>query len=1108
MDLFSYIVGDVAATPEARAAQLVDQIANSRGCEERRAPLQELRELSGGENKQGVQGVIGKAGIPSLIVILQLDRQHADVIQVSLEILCDVMTSYEPEEDGEEPVGVQNTVTFLLDSREGKSSLDIVLGLLDLSSFHVRLNTLHLLQAVLKNKSKLMQDSCLRSVNCVNSLVAVLQDDHDIIRTEALWLLAELTKNNKEIQNLIATVGDGLEQALVTATKAAEEDLSSESMSVVGGCLTLVHNLLANNNSNQTLFIEMGFIGRAASLLSLFVRNQSSQAESLHANVSLLIDILRDVLNAGLRSKTGPGKTQSSMCQSGITTAVLELSLCATTRPDTQAKGLGLLGELVRRHPGNKAILRNTRANWHALVDAPTPESPTPPAPNGIDGPPPPQAPASMDANVNSGNRPTPPKSGSSDVGFDSVLLGLAAPRVESGLARVACIACVEKVEPLLRSAAEFVFSCYIEGDDPAKDALANALAQIPQTSHEPTPTDRAEKETTTYIVAGVIAWPSSKCDPFGVWFSGLLLAHVLEGSASRKQMALAAHVQSRTETRTADLLLPRLLRSLSARSVAGQRPMPRVTAGLLRLLAVWFFDFPPAIAMFEQSSANVPALRDIILSQSANVYTRGLAALVLAIGIHSAADASKAEQLLVIVTAQIGIEEFSRCLDCLRFDVAAVTWTKESQGSPRDSSMIWTSEELKRFDDFFDTELMPVLVQSYERVQAVLSKKLTEHKNTAPSQPQAARSEDSHAATVSAPSSSPPPDGLSSMEVDENQIQVIQSYKALIRQQDDDLRDVRAERDRLAAQGERLAEDLKELLPKEETERLLASESELRHRLQCLDEELKEARNARAQTMSELEDVQTQFERNNEVMSSLGYNYNNLTTAISEAVEIVNSTRGAETVDDDDYVAIFRRTIDELNTVRKEKEQSYLALEDAEKQLHALNKQLEGLRRHQSEGQPPHVGNGDLGEEFSKQLSEKEETIRSLQSELKEAAAHQEELATQHRKHVETLESQIASLESQLHDLGEKLVEEQKRTELEESKTSQIHQPEPASDETIDELRGELSMAQSELDDAFVMIYDMNERQERYKNLLIQLGHAPSSSDDDDDDDDDDDAY
>jgi hypothetical protein len=89
----------------------------------------------------------------------------------------------------------------------------------------------------------------------ISRLMELLDVQNEIIRNESLLLLIALTKNNAEIQKIIA-----FENAFERLTSIILEEGASEGGIIVQDCLTLTLNLLRYNVSNQVSFYIYYFL--------------------------------------------------------------------------------------------------------------------------------------------------------------------------------------------------------------------------------------------------------------------------------------------------------------------------------------------------------------------------------------------------------------------------------------------------------------------------------------------------------------------------------------------------------------------------------------------------------------------------------------------------------------------------------------------------------------------------------------------------------------------------------------------------------------------------------------------------------------------------------
>ncbi|KAG2502027.1 hypothetical protein HYH03_000521 [Edaphochlamys debaryana] len=241
-------------------------------------------------------------GIPILIAVLRDDRDDVQLLQGALEALVAATSSshdthhpshdpaagergdgsspYPPHPAGITPAEAQAAaVNAELFARQ-REHVGLLLGLLEdepvgVADFYVRYHTVQLLTALLSHCAPKLQEAILATPMSVVRLTELLGERSEIIRNEALLLLAALTRS----QGTPGAPGGGSEVQKIAAFEGAFDrvaELLREEGGLDGGtvaqdCIELMNNLLRGNMANQRLFREMGHAAALPRLLAAAV---------------------------------------------------------------------------------------------------------------------------------------------------------------------------------------------------------------------------------------------------------------------------------------------------------------------------------------------------------------------------------------------------------------------------------------------------------------------------------------------------------------------------------------------------------------------------------------------------------------------------------------------------------------------------------------------------------------------------------------------------------------------------------------------------------------------------------------------------------------------
>ncbi|KAB7500219.1 General vesicular transport factor [Armadillidium nasatum] len=294
MEIFRSVTQSVLGTPHSgtqssgaeTVERLLDRVQSSTLLEDRRDGCRALKALS-----RKYRLLVGAHGMDTLIQVLESDRSDHEIVNYALETLVNITSDEmfikddDDENAGEQEstnIGEQFTEIFI----KRVENIGLVMSLMDEFDFKVRFPAMKLLNNLLRNRPKEVQEVILVTPSGVSKLMDMLSDSREIIRNDTLLLLTELTKGNTNLQKIVAF--ENAFDHLFGIVKA--EDLSDGGV-VVGDCLGLMLTLLKNNPSNQTFFKEECL----NSLTSPWMVKQATVAGQRRkvANVHYMLKLLR-----------------------------------------------------------------------------------------------------------------------------------------------------------------------------------------------------------------------------------------------------------------------------------------------------------------------------------------------------------------------------------------------------------------------------------------------------------------------------------------------------------------------------------------------------------------------------------------------------------------------------------------------------------------------------------------------------------------------------------------------------------------------------------------------------------------------------------------------
>ncbi|KAG5674407.1 hypothetical protein PVAND_004381 [Polypedilum vanderplanki] len=333
--------------------RLVDRVQSSTLLEDRRDACRALKALS---KKYRVE--VGAQAMLALCQVLEADRTDNEIIGYCLDILCNVTSPEQFEEEADNPqvtvnIGEQFTEMFIKNSE----NISLVLSHLEEYDFRVRWSAIKLLTCLLANRTKEIQEVVLVSPMGVSRLMDLLVDSREIIRNDALLLLIQLTKGNANIQKIVA-----FENAFDKLFDVINEEGCSDGGIVVEDCLILMLNLLKNNSSNQQFFKEGSYIQRIAPMFILSAEvEESGMSPQKVSNLHCMLQIIR-VLVSPNNSQQNIAQCQKIMRSCGLLETLCSRIMSSGIPPDILTETINTVAEIIRGDVQNQEYFNQVMA--------------------------------------------------------------------------------------------------------------------------------------------------------------------------------------------------------------------------------------------------------------------------------------------------------------------------------------------------------------------------------------------------------------------------------------------------------------------------------------------------------------------------------------------------------------------------------------------------------------------------------------------------------------------------------------------------------------------------------------------------------------------------
>ncbi|CEP09719.1 hypothetical protein [Parasitella parasitica] len=654
--------------------KLADCLETATLLEDRRAGVLSLKGLVRDWPEHICIKEVGNKSFPGLIKVLHTDHKDVDITKSLLEtitILCTVQHQQDKDDKG-----FKFTDYFIEDSR----NVTILLDVLEEFDFYVRYNTIKLLSTLLANRSKRIQECILTNPMGISRLVDMLDDKRDIIRNEGLLLLIGLTRSNTEVQKIV-TFQATFEKLLAVIEE--QEGISGDI--VVQDSLTLMHNLLRYNVSDQIYFRETSCIQQIPGLLGYVGDSDADHVPYSFedwppqkvANTVLVLQLIR-ILTEPDSSSTPIN--QKVMVQSGILLPIVQLGLCSNAPSIVRTEALYSIAYVVASNIENQLI-------FGKIVVA------CPPVLNSE---------GQIDSNA---------------------VLGIPRPAMVSLIS----IAVTEdhgiSYSYSSRAAATYAVYCSLEENPDAQLVLASTLKTPPEDNVNTSFADKAHSAG-SLLLEVIENWEQTLSDPYKVWFACDILSHIIRNNEKAKKIAGSIVFGDEANGEDPVPLLHQIVAQLLL-STKNPSTNARIPIGYLCLLCTWLHESPASVSLFLAESTHVQfaSLIQEMQSSTNDPTVQGLVAYLLGITYEYNDDPSTPldrAKLQAIFSSRL--DQFNSLLARLRDSPAVKNAPQYLQISAEDESISTTTHSLPSL--LLDSVFADLFKSNYENIQKSIKKK------------------------------------------------------------------------------------------------------------------------------------------------------------------------------------------------------------------------------------------------------------------------------------------------------------------------------------------------------------------------------------------------
>lgn len=786
--------------------RLVDRIKTSVLPVDRRAAIQQLIDAAKQSPKRQKQ--VGELAIKIIYAVLEQDNEYDETIKVTLELLIAICGTLEPPSDPEIAQQVDLKQFEASTAESAKQNVDMFLALPDAISlllqqlakddFYIKFGTIELFTAMAANSRPVLQAALLSSPQGVTRVCDLLDDSHRHIRSNAVLLLSTLCEQSSEICKIVA-FGGVLEKLFVLLDSfvsdvsvgdfsgdVLDED-SLEAGIVTHDVLLVIRNLVAGTPTTRTFVLDTGCLPRLVGLVQKmaadagFITNEAhpSSANTTSAGMqNALQRQARKNLLLSLQCVAGlvdgndeeSSRIKNNLCTTNIFRIIMNLSFISISSAQTSVSESGLdvrltalktVAMLVRGHEEFRTVFNSSAFS------------------------------------VANGDQATSPQ-----------ILALRNMLIEpSSAVRVAAYT-------VLRDS--FVVDA---GLDLPSSVLLNAMTSSSGTASfigesrnlsrsslssagDLSSPSNAVAYISNVLKESLVGYPEV-ADAAGVFYAASLVSWVINRVNGARERLLGSYVNGSS-------LLPQVFRTIGR--LEREKGPPEVRISLFSLACVWLYESPSAVSAFLSSAMNLPMLVDVISKTGTRgdvgeVHTRGLAAVLLGICLQATEGTSDTANdggflsgggpstvipqgtVANVIRNRIGATLFTACLEDLRatrsfetWDIYANPWNfAESLMSLERRNGFLSSSGSLGHENWYNDGIVNVVNSVYEKVgERALDLIAASH--------EPARLMNGHTNETVVDSKD------QSVIADSTRDEILNSYKELIRSQDDSLTAARQE--------------------------------------------------------------------------------------------------------------------------------------------------------------------------------------------------------------------------------------------------------------------------------------------------------------------------
>ena len=288
---------------------------------------------------------VGSQCLSTMVDVIRNDKMDVEIVGYALETLWNILEVERGDSRRDETLMETHFAEEFLENSE---NIGLLLELLERLDFTIRRHTTCLLNCLLFHKRPEVQEKILVQPMGISKMMDLLSDGSEIIRNDALLLLIELTKSNKQIQKIVA-----FENAFDRLLAIIRDEGYSDGGIIVQDCIVILHNLLVDNNSNQSYFREASLINHLVPFFELKSGSSQSWNQQKATNVHQMLLLVRILVSPG-NPQQSTASCQKLVSQCGLLKLFCEFMFASGVPTELLTETINTVAEVIRGCQANQ----------------------------------------------------------------------------------------------------------------------------------------------------------------------------------------------------------------------------------------------------------------------------------------------------------------------------------------------------------------------------------------------------------------------------------------------------------------------------------------------------------------------------------------------------------------------------------------------------------------------------------------------------------------------------------------------------------------------------------------------------------------------------------